>query len=173
MRYFKKIIGERIYLSPMNTDDAEIYTKWLNDYEVMRCLGGYGKSYSLSAERAALEKLSAEGQNFSIIRASDDTLLGSVSLMDVDQRARKATLGIFIGEAENRGKGYGAEAIRLITGYGFNTLNLHNIMLVVHADNARAIACYQKVGFREFGRRTDACFKDGKYIDEVYMEILG
>ena len=31
MKYFKKIIGERLYLSPMNPEDAETYVKWLSD----------------------------------------------------------------------------------------------------------------------------------------------
>jgi hypothetical protein len=34
MRYFRKIIGERLYLSPVNTDDAEQYIKWMNDKAV-------------------------------------------------------------------------------------------------------------------------------------------
>ena len=39
MQYFKKLPGERIYLSPMCADNAELYTKWLNDYTVSGYLG--------------------------------------------------------------------------------------------------------------------------------------
>ena len=56
--------------------------------------------------------------------------------------------------------------------YGFKTLNLHNVMLLVHSDNEHGLACYKKVGFKEFGRRREAKFKNGKYIDVVYMDIL-
>jgi RimJ/RimL family protein N-acetyltransferase len=83
-----------------------------------------------------------------------------------------AFIGIFIGEDEQRSKGYGAEAIRLILGYGFKTMNLNNIMLSVHEDNYAGIACYKKAGFREAGRRREWVFKDGKYIDVIYMDIL-
>ena len=31
MKYFKKIEGERIYLSPINSEDAEKYVYWMND----------------------------------------------------------------------------------------------------------------------------------------------
>ena len=34
MRYFKKIKGERVYLSPINIEDAAKYTEWLNDLEI-------------------------------------------------------------------------------------------------------------------------------------------
>ena len=32
MKYFKKLLGDNIYLSPMNIEDAEVYTKWMNDF---------------------------------------------------------------------------------------------------------------------------------------------
>ena len=31
MKYFKKIEGEKVYLSPMNLEDIEKYVKWMND----------------------------------------------------------------------------------------------------------------------------------------------
>ena len=32
--YFKKLIGENIYLSPISVEDVENYTNWLNDFEI-------------------------------------------------------------------------------------------------------------------------------------------
>jgi RimJ/RimL family protein N-acetyltransferase len=99
-------------------------------------------------------------------------MIGSISLHNIDHRNRHAFIGIFIGGAEHRGNGYGTEAVRLILSYGFKTMNMHNIMLSVHADNLSAINCYKKAGFRETGRRSEWVFKDGAYIDVIYMEIL-
>jgi RimJ/RimL family protein N-acetyltransferase len=172
MRYFKKLTGERIYLSPMNKDDAEIYTKWLNDAAVSGYLGNFSSMVSLDSEQRALERMTSEGCNFAIVRLSDDTLIGNISLNAIHQIDRNATVGVFIGEAVNRGKGFGTEALRLILNYGFKTLNLHNIALTVHADNECGLACYKKVGFREYGRRHESKFKDGRYVDLVYMELL-
>ena len=33
MKYFKKLEGEKVYLSPINQDDYETYVKWLNNME--------------------------------------------------------------------------------------------------------------------------------------------
>jgi len=33
--YFKKLIGEKCYLSPIYVNDAEKFTEWLNDMEVI------------------------------------------------------------------------------------------------------------------------------------------
>ena len=67
---------------------------------------------------------------------------------------------------------YGAETVRLILNYGFKTLNFHNIMLTVHADNTAAIKCYQKAGFKEVGRCREWVYKNGKYVDKIYMDLL-
>ena len=31
MKYFRKLVGERIYLSPRSTEDVEKYTEWLKE----------------------------------------------------------------------------------------------------------------------------------------------
>ena len=172
MKYFKRVVGERVYLSPINPDDYEIYTKWINDPEVAQYMAFRTQLISLSSERKSLEKLADGGYTFAIVRLEDDQLIGNVGLMNFNEVARRATLGIFIGEAENRSRGYGAEALRLMLAYGFNTLNLHNIELLTHSDNERAFACYKKVGFREYGRRREGTFKNGKYMDNICMDIL-
>ena len=172
MRYFKRITGERLYLSPVDPDDYEIYTKWMNDPEVIDFLTFRTRIFSAVTERKLLEKQAESGYTFAIVRIEDDVLIGNVVLAEVDNISRTAALGIFIGEAKYRSNGYGAEAIRLVLDYGFSTLNLHNVELSLQADNERGFACYQKVGFKECGRRREATFKDGKYIDVISMDIL-
>lgn len=172
MKYFKKMVGERIFLSPINLDDAELYTKWLNDSSVSNNLGNYRNLISFYSEQKILETMTTDGHNYAIVSVEKEELLGNISFLDIDHLSRRATLGLFIGEAEHRGKGYGAEAIRILLEYGFRGLNFHNVMLQVHSDNEMAMACYKKVGFREFGRRHEAQYKNGNYVDIVHMEIL-
>ena len=164
MRYFRKIVGERLYLSPFSADDIDIYTEWaewMNDKTVADNYGG--PPYNLVSLANAQKTIGElKGYRFAIILLDGDVLIGHVSLHDIDHLNRNAFLGIFIGEEKHRGKGYGDEAIRLVLNYGFKTLNLHNIMLSVHADNYAGINCYKKAGFRESGRRREWVFKDGK-----------
>ena len=79
---------------------------------------------------------------------------------------------IFIGDKDYRSKGYGTEAIRLVLEYGFKYLNLKNINLDVFAFNERAIKCYEKCGFKEYGRRRKCKFVNGVYYDVISMDIL-
>ena len=171
--YFKKIEGKRVYLSPMCIDDAPKYVKWMNDFKVTDVLNGSKNLITLESEREWIEKNSRiANYQFAIVKQENNELIGNCSLHDLDFINQRASVGIFIGEKENRGKGYGTEALELLIGYGFNYLNLNNIMLAVYSFNARAITCYKKVGFKEIGRRREACFKNNERYDEIFMDII-
>ena len=173
MGYYRKITGERLYLSPFDINNTETHikwTQWMNDRNVSDYFGGHHNLVSLSSAKKTIEGLT--GYRFDIVLLDGDILIGHISLHDIDHLNRHAFLGIFIGDEERRNKGYGAEAVRLALEYGFKTLNLHNTMLSVHADNHAAIACYKKAGFREAGRRREWIFKNGEYVDLLYMDIL-
>ncbi len=39
MKYFKKLVGQNLYLSPMNVEDAEKYVEWFCDFRVTDGVG--------------------------------------------------------------------------------------------------------------------------------------
>ena len=173
MQYYRKITGQQIYLSPFDPnspDAAATWARWMNNRAVSDTFGGHSNLVSLSGAKKTLQEL--YGHRFDIVLTDGDILIGHISLHDIDHMHRHAFMGVVIGEDEHRGRGYGTEAVRLILDYGFNTLNLHNIMLSVHADNPAGIACYKKAGFREAGQRREWAYKNGEYIDVIYMDIL-
>lgn len=51
MKYFKKVVGKRIYLSPSSPEDAEIFTKWLNDFEVTDYISKSPKIITFEGEK--------------------------------------------------------------------------------------------------------------------------
>ena len=52
------------------------------------------------------------------------------------------------------------------------TAGMHRVELHAHADNFRAIALYEKVGFVHEGVASDAIRIDGRYIDSVLMALI-
>lgn len=175
MKYFKKIAGEKLYLSPLNPDDegdVQAYTKWVNDLSLSTGLGAASNIYSIKSEKDFLQDMVKRGHLYAIVLLERDELIGNCSLFEIDHVHRTASMGLFIGEAIHRNKGYGTEAVQLIVEYGFRVLNLNNIMLRVLAFNKPALRCYQKAGFKVFGKRTDGCLVNGGYHDELFMEIL-
>lgn len=174
MKYFKKLVGERIFLSPMAMGDCEKFVEWMNDFGVTDYIGRTAQVLTVAGEMEFLENAKDKEATFCIVANENgkEKLIGSISINDINHIHRMGTLGIFIGDSEYRSKGYGAEAINLILEFAFRYMNLNNINLSVYEYNARAIKCYTKVGFKEYGRRRKCIFMNGKYYDRVYMDIL-
>ena len=100
MKYFPKLIGSRIYLSPMCIDDAPIYVKWLNNKLVSENVGLDGKTITLESEVKWIRK----NQNkyyFAIVLKENNELVGNIGFNNVDLIHRSAALNIIIGEEEN------------------------------------------------------------------------
>jgi len=169
--YIKKLIGTKCYLSPLNLEDAEQYAVWLNDVEVTDNLQLISSVITVDGERELLKKLAQE-HNYGIIDIANNQLIGNVGFVDINHLHRTAEIGIFIGDKSYWSKGYGQEALSLLLDYAFKKLNLHTILLRVYDFNQRAIACYEKTGFRKIGEIRDGLIRNMEYHNVVLMDIL-
>lgn len=176
MKYFKKLVGDRIYLAPKGASDEEVekFTEWMNDFQVTDYIGSSARMMTLNEEKEWLENFNKnnKNRNFNIIELNKDKLIGTISLENLNWTDRSATLGIFIGDKDYRNSGYGTEAIKLLLEYGFRYLNLHSIRLDLLNINERAHKCYLKCGFKDTGKSREAIFLNGKYYDKLHMDIL-
>ena len=174
MSRVKKFIGKKVFLSPVQEDDAEIFTRYMNDMEITDYTGATHNVYTFAGEKSWIANLYSNSNNktFSICKAEDEKVIGNLCLTNIDYINRTAELGVLIGEDDSRSKGYGEEAINLLLDYGFNYLNLHSVFLKVISVNKRAIRCYEKVGFKLFGNKREDAYVNGKYYDTFYMDIL-
>jgi RimJ/RimL family protein N-acetyltransferase len=169
--YFKKLVGNKCYLSPIDTNDAEKFTEWLNDLELTLNLQLYGSIISVESEKGFLDELS-KTHNYSIIDIETKEAIGICGFLDIEHINQTAEVGIFIGNKHFWNKGYGAEALSLLVDYGFKALNLHNIMLRVYEYNKIAISCYEKIGFKHIGQRREAIHRNLDKHDIIFMDIL-
>ena len=176
MKYFKKLIGDRIYLSPKGTSDEELekFTEWMNDFQVTDYIGRSEQVITIPGEKEWLDRASKDNANikFNIIDLNNNKLIGAIGLENFNWIARSAVVGIFIGESNYRSNGYGTEAINLLLEYGFKYLNLHSIRLDLLDINERAHKCYLKCGFKDTGRTRESIFLNGKYYDKLHMDII-
>ena len=169
--YFKKLIGKNCYLSPIDVNDVETFTEWLNDMEILTNLQLYSGIVSLENEKTFLNNLSKD-HNYSIIDLETEKLIGNCGFLDIDYVNQTAEVGIFIGNKNYWNRGYGTEALSLLVDYGFKALNFHNIMLKVYKFNKGGIKCYEKIGFKQIGKRREALHRNLERHDIIYMDIL-
>lgn len=167
------IVGDRIYLRPLEMEDIDSFVLWLNDAEVRQYLM---RIFPLNKirEKGFVENLYKDDREtiLGIILKENDQLIGNIGLHDISPPYRHAELGIFIGDKSCWSKGYGTEALSLMLEYGFNQLNLHRVYLSVYSFNARAIRAYEKVGFKREGVLREHIYRNGEYGDVYCMGIL-
>lgn len=167
------IVGKLVALGPLRRDLLPVYRRWINNFETVRNLAVSPVPMTEESEMAWFEEAARNrpGAYFTIYERTTARPIGNISL-GFDHRHREGNFGIMIGEPECRGKGYGTEATRLLLDYAFTTQGLHNVMLTVYEYNAAGLRCYEKAGFREFGRRRECHYMGGRLWDAVYMECL-
>ncbi len=166
--------GNLVRLRAREQEDEPLIHAWFNDPEVTRYLTvRYPMSHA--QERVFIERNSGPGYNsatFAVVRKDTGDLIGGVDLNQASPENRAATLGIAIGDKSHWDGGYGTDTMRTVCRFGFSMMNLHRIELHVYAENARAIRCYEKVGFKHEGRARDAVYSYGKYQDMLIMSLL-
>ncbi|MBO7079063.1 MAG: GNAT family N-acetyltransferase [Bacilli bacterium] len=137
---------------------AEVSNEFINDYiEMLNDYEKVGKYFSESHEPYTVEgeiqwvksELEEKAVVFSMVDKKTKKFIGNTELMDVKDGTGE--LGIVITGSMQE-KGYGKEAIKALTNYGFNVLGLNRIFLRTRINNLRAIHVYKACGFSEYTR---------------------
>lgn len=151
-----------------------LYARWYGDEEIWRLTSWMAEPM----RRAAVERLfedrevSSLDDSFAIHEEGEDEPIGVISLMNISEANASADLSVIVGEAKDRDKGLGTEAIRIILRYAFENLALNRVGLSVFEFNEAAISAYEKLGFEREGRMQRAIRRDGEYHDAILMRIL-
>jgi RimJ/RimL family protein N-acetyltransferase len=167
------LIGEKIYLRPVEAENAKFLSKGENDPIVRESLF-LALPISLSNEQEKIEQLlkSKEAIVLIIVEKETDKPVGQTALFRIDYISRSAIFYIAILDPAYWSKGFGSEATKLMVDYSFKTLNLNRIQLHVCAENTPAIKIYERVGFIKEGVLRQAMFRNDNYVDFWVMGIL-
>jgi RimJ/RimL family protein N-acetyltransferase len=77
--------------------------------------------------------------------------VGQMLLHDADWTERTAMVGYHIFRADDRGRGFGSDALRLLERYCRSDLNLRRLIAITSTDNAASRRVAARAGFVEFG----------------------
>jgi ribosomal-protein-alanine N-acetyltransferase len=167
------LIGNKICLGPILQADGVIIFRWRNSPDVMLMDGMYSPISQANFD----DWFTAIGKEpsrivFSIRKPGSLEFLGYVQISDIHPVFRSAEIGIMIGDAANRGKGYGPDALRLCMDFCWNELNLQRLSLKIIGDNPRAVRAYEKAGFEHEGVLRQSTYRDGGFRDTTLMARL-
>jgi diamine N-acetyltransferase len=167
------LIGQQVYLRPIEKDDLKQLQIWFNDPEIRGLIGEV-----LPTSQAGMEEYLAKLQGdpsrlwFGIALQENDQLIGETGLLRMFPAWRSTDLSIIIGDKTTWGKGYGNEVMELLLDYAFGYLNFHLVAIGVVGTNERALHFYERLGFKREGIQRDGYFYAHEYQDFVMMSLL-
>lgn len=161
-----------VKLRRWNKDDAKDFLRWRNDPAIWETNEPAVMNLVGDEEFQAWFDMVSKGPYSFAITVGDERAIGSVGLLNLDQKNRHAEFYVLIGEREEWGKGYAKSALNLVLRFGFNELNLHKIYGKVFSMNERAINMYRSLGFKEEGISRDHLWRHGQWWDEHLLSLL-
>lgn len=167
--------GEKVRLRAYKREDVQLAQQYINDAETKKLLmPGIPYPITLEQEQKWFESISAFDDNYSfaIETLQEGKYIGGCGVNKLDWKNSVATVGIFIGDKDYWGKGYGTDAMKVLVKFIFEQMNINKVKLFVYSFNERAVKSYEKCGFIREGVLRQEIFRDGRYHDEYIMGIL-
>ncbi|GLV53761.1 alanine acetyltransferase [Dictyobacter sp. S3.2.2.5] len=172
------IRGEKVCLRPLRRSDLDLLHKYANDPEFESEFNNFGlkRDQHLLAAFEEDGLLSSQFANL-VVTTPDDQFLGTVSYHPAPRYGPDASMAYNIGISlapEQRGKGYGSEAQKLLADYLFNTYPVIRVEATTDITNIAEQRTLEKVGFTREGVLRRAQWRTGDWHDMVlYSKIRG
>jgi RimJ/RimL family protein N-acetyltransferase len=144
---------ERLRLRPFGPDDAATVQRLASDAAVATMTLNIPHPYPNELAETWINghgEATARGICiWAVTRASDAILMGSITLT-ANARHQRAETGYWLG-LSFWNQGYMTEAVRRVTGFGFEQLGLNRVQATVFPRNPASARVLEKVGFRYEG----------------------
>ena len=98
--------------------------------------------------------------------------IGNIKLSQINKIHKFADIGIVIGVESFWGRGYATEAIKLMSLYAFRKLKLNKLVAGIYSENYGSIRAFEKSGFKQIGLLHQHRVYNGKYTDQLLLELL-
>ncbi|TLQ48453.1 GNAT family N-acetyltransferase [Streptomyces marianii] len=168
------LTGAKVVLRPFSEEDAPTMAAILRDTEVLLLTGSAGAPPFPDEQLRswyATRGDQPDRLDVGVVDRASGELVGEAVLNNWDERNRSCNFRILIGP-RGRDRGLGTEAVRLITGYGFERLGLNRISLSVYDFNPRARRAYEKAGFIAEGTEREVLRHEDGWVDATNMSVL-
>jgi len=93
---YKKLVGEKVYLSPVCPDDWEIFEKWNTDYEMQHLYGGGDGVHPPAIDASGAESQSRNKNKFVIVCKETNKVIGNCGFNVDDVANRYWRKGILV-----------------------------------------------------------------------------
>ena len=170
-----ELIGQKIQLTPIQASMTDrLFEAFVQMDEECRIMTG--THYEVTREKVAAYASKVQQpydeHHFAIEIIEEKRIIGELALTDIDARNKNCVFRFSIYKEEDRGRGYGKEAMQLSLQFAFEELDLHRIELTVYEKNNRAHHLYKKLGFVTEGVQREVFYYEDAYHDGIIMSML-
>ena len=167
-------VGKLVSLRMITGDDTDLVVSWRNN-ERVRNNFVYREHFTRQIHENWLATKVFTGEVVQLIiceNARDGRPVGSVYFRYEDSDKKEAEYGIFIGEDDAIGRGFGNETALLAVEYAKEVLGIKRLMLRAFTSNEAAIRSYEHAGFVKYEDLPMVTCSDGQKSDMILMELF-
>jgi diamine N-acetyltransferase len=171
----KTLKGQNIYLRALEPEDLEFIHTIENDesiWEISNTQTPYSKFLIKQYLDHAHKDIFEVKQLRLVISSFNDEALGMIDLFDFDFKNKRAGVGILVKELEDRMKGYGKEALKLLIDYSFKRLDLHQLYCNISEGNDASIKLFSNQGFKNIGLKKEWNYVNGSFKNEYLFQLI-
>tara|TARA_R110000868_G_scaffold37394_5_gene132349 strand:+ start:1803 stop:2327 length:525 start_codon:yes stop_codon:yes gene_type:complete len=167
--------GKNIYLRALEPEDLEFIHAIENDesiWEISNTQTPYSKFLIKQYLEHAHKDIFEVKQLRLVISNYENLALGMIDLFDFDFKNSRAGVGILVREPNDRKRGYGREALKLLIDYSFTHLGLHQLYCNISEENEVSVKLFVNHGFKKIGLKKDWNYVNGSYKNEYLFQLI-
>ena len=167
--------GKHIYLRALELEDLEFVYDIENDetiWEISNTITPFSK-YVITEYLANAHKDIFEVKQLRLVISDlKNKAIGMIDLFDFDFKNKRAGIGIIVKATEDRKKGHGSEALKLLINYCKVHLDLHQLYCNISEENAASLKLFQNQGFQIVGLKKDWNYFQGNFKNEYLLQHI-
>ena len=160
--------GTLVRLRPLTGGDLDSVFSWYNDPEVVPPFDRFSVDTFEEFRDAvanAGEDPASLAPRFAVERKDDARVVGVVGHYRAHPVLEYTDVWYILGDRPSRGRGFGKEAVRLLTDHLFRTTALERVGATCDVDNVPSYRLLESLGFRLEGTLRSALYHHGKWHD--------
>ncbi len=167
------IEGKLINLTALSSKHLDFMLSLLNNQDIAYLEGRAESLISIEKQKAWFEKSVYSSNQYYVIETKLESLpVGYMSLKIQNNISGNAQLAIKL-TPNAQGKGFGTDAVKIITRHCFFTFNLHRLYSHIVAYNTPSQKMFlDKCFWRKEGVEKESVYTNGQYHDNILIALL-